>query len=526
MVAAAGEGTGGDGAAESTKLTGPDLGRGIDAAALADGDKLLGHANGEQVLLARVHDEYFAIGASCTHYGGPLAEGAVVGDTIRCPWHHACFSLRNGESLRAPALNPVACYRVERRASRVVVGDKVERDPLAASYPTQHPGQGLSKVVIVGAGAAGTAAAEMLRRSGFRGEVTVVDDDDGAPYDRPNLSKDYLAGNAPEEWIPIRPAGFYDEHRISLVRGRATKLDPGARALHIDGRAPLSFDALILATGAEPIRLPIPGADQPHVHYLRTLRDSRSIIAAAGRASNAVVIGASFIGLEVAASLRTRNPKLAVHVVAPEAVPLERVMGRDLGAFIKSLHEEHGVIFHLQQTSTAIDRDTVVLASGERLTADLVVIGVGVRPRLQLAQDAGLHVDNGVLVDEYLVTSIPHIYAAGDIARWPDPHSGARIRVEHWVVAERQGQTAARNVLGARERFDQVPFFWSAHYDVSINYVGHSERPDKLDVSGSAADRDVAVRFIENDRTAALATIFRDRESLDEEIAMERRLTT
>jgi NADPH-dependent 2,4-dienoyl-CoA reductase/sulfur reductase-like enzyme len=262
------------------------------------------------------------------------------------------------------------------------------------------------------------------------------------------------------------------------------------------------------------------------VHYLRTLRDSRSIIAAAGAASKAVVIGASFIGLEVAASLRARNPKLAVHVVAPEALPLERVMGRSLGQFIKSLHEEHGVVFHLQQTSTAIDAEAVVLASGERLTADLVVIGIGVRPRLQLAQDAGLRVEKGVLVNEYLETSAPGIYAAGDIARWPDPHSGSAVRVEHWIVAERQGQTAARNVLGARERFDQVPFFWSAHYDVSINYVGHSERPERIDVSGSAPARDVAVRFIERDRTAALATIFRDSESLDEEIAMERRLTT
>src|SRR5690348_2669749 len=507
--------------AETEKLSGPDLAEGIDASALKDGGKLLGHANGGQVLLARVKDEYFAIGATCTHYGGPLAEGVLVGDTVRCPWHHACFSLRNGEALRAPALNPVACWRVDRRGGTVIVRDKVERDPLAPTYPERPARSSLSKVVIVGAGAAGTAAAEMLRRCAFEGEVIVVDDDEGSPYDRPNLSKDYLAGNAPEEWIPIRPPGFYDEHRITIVRGRATKLDPASRQLHVDGRAPLAFDALILATGAEPIRLTTPGADQPHVHYLRTLRDSRAIIAAAGRARNAVVIGASFIGLEVAASLRTRNAKLPVHVVAPEALPLERVMGRDLGQFIQSLHQEHGVTFHLQQTATRIERDAVVLANGERIAADLVVVGVGVRPRVQLAQDAGLRVDNGVLVDEYLETSARGIYAAGDIARWPDPHSGALIRVEHWVVAERQGQTAARNILGARERFDQVPFFWSAHYDVSINYVGHAERPERVEVDGSAKDRDVAVRFIEGGACHALATIFRDKESLDAEVAME-----
>jgi NADPH-dependent 2,4-dienoyl-CoA reductase/sulfur reductase-like enzyme/nitrite reductase/ring-hydroxylating ferredoxin subunit len=504
------------------KLEGPDLATGVSADTLADGDKLLGHAKGEQVVLARVGDDFFAIGATCTHYGGPLAEGALVGDTVRCPWHHACFSLRNGEALRAPALNPVACWRVERRADRITVVEKVERDPLSPSYPDQYHDAALSKVVIVGGGAAGSAAAEMLRRCGFRGDVTVVDDDDGAPYDRPNLSKDYLAGNAPEEWIPIRPPGFYDQYRVVFVRGRATRIDPRLRVVHVEGRQPIPYEALILATGAEPVRLTIPGADQPQVHYLRTLRDSRSIIDAAGRATNAVVIGASFIGLEVAASLRTRNSKLSVHVLAPEVLPLERVMGRDLGQFIQSLHEEHGVVFHLQQTATRIDRDAVTLSNGERLAADLVVVGVGVRPRLQLAEDAGLRIENGVVVDEYLQTSVPGIYAAGDIARWPDPRSPKPIRVEHWVVAQRQGQTAARNVLGAREHFDQVPFFWSAHYDVSINYVGHAEKPDRVEVDGDAEKRDVAVRFISRENTAALATIFRDAESLEQEIEMER----
>ena len=506
----------------ATKLSGPDLAEGIDASSLQDGEKLLGHVNGEQVLLARVKGDYLAIEATCTHYGGPLAEGELVGDTVRCPWHHACFSLRNGEALRAPALNPVSCWRVERRAGRIIVREKVQRDPLTPTYPGVAVSSKVSKIVIIGAGAAGTAAAEMLRRCGFRGDVTLIDEDDGSPYDRPNLSKDYLAGNAPEEWIPIRPAGFYAEHGIVVVKARATKLDVAGQTVQVTGGAPVSYDALILATGAEPVRLTTPGADLPHVHYLRSLRDSRSIIAATEHATHAVVIGASFIGLEVAASLRTRNASCTVDVVAPEKLPLERVMGRDLGQFIKSLHEEHGVVFHLEQTATRIEREAVTLANGDRLAADLVVVGVGVRPRLQLAEDAGLRIEKGVLVNEYLETSAPRVYAAGDIARWPDPQSGAPIRVEHWVVAERQGQTAARNILGARERFDQVPFFWSAHYDVSINYVGHAEHWDRVDVDGVPKDRDVTVRFINDNRTRAVATIFRDKESLDAEIAMER----
>ncbi len=508
---------------DAPALSGPDFDAGIDASTVAEGEKLLGHAQGEPVLLARIGEELFAIGASCTHYGGPLGEGELVGDTIRCPWHHACFSVRTGEALRAPALNPVARWNVEQRGSKVFVTTKVERDPLAPTYPpvgdpgrAPHP----DRVVILGAGAAGTAAAEMLRRCAFAGQITVIDSEPDSPYDRPNLSKDYLAGNAPEEWIPIRAAGFYNDHHIEVVRARATRVDLDARRVELDQHPAVGYDALLIATGAEPIVLDLPGGKQPHVHYLRSLADSRAIVERAKVSQRAVVIGASFIGLEVAASLRTRG--LEVHVVAPEKLPLERVMGAELGAFIKALHEEKGVVFHLETGATEINSDSVTLKSGERLAADLVVIGVGVRPRLGIAESAGLKIDRGVVVDEFLRTSDPRVWAAGDIARWPDRRSGAAIRVEHWVVAERMGQTVARNILGAQERFDSVPFFWSAHYDVSINYVGHAESWDRIDVKGSAAARDVAVRFVKGPRTLAVATIFRDNESLDAEIAFER----
>jgi NADPH-dependent 2,4-dienoyl-CoA reductase/sulfur reductase-like enzyme len=384
----------------------------------------------------------------------------------------------------------------------------------------RHTPSTLRSVVIVGAGAAGTAAAEMLRRCGFDGSVTIVDDDVDAPYDRPNLSKDYLAGNAPEEWIPLRPPGFHEQHRIEVVRGRATRIDLPTRRLEVEGREALSFNALLLATGAEPVHLNLPGEDTGPVHYLRSLADSRRIIEAAKQAKRAVVIGGSFIGLETAASLRARG--LEVHVVAPEAVPLERVMGHELGGFIRALHEEKGVLFHLGRKPARIERDAVLLDDDSRLAADLVVIGVGVRPRLTLAEQAGLSIDRGVVVDEWLESSVAGIFAAGDIARWPDPRTGDRIRVEHWVVAERMGQTAARNILGARERFDDVPFFWSAHYDVSINYVGHAERWNTAVMDGDPARHDVAVRFDGAGKPLALATIFRDGESLDFEIALER----
>jgi NADPH-dependent 2,4-dienoyl-CoA reductase/sulfur reductase-like enzyme/nitrite reductase/ring-hydroxylating ferredoxin subunit len=496
-----------------TQLSGPDLSQGISSADLPDGGQVVGHTGGEAVLVVRRGEEVFAVGATCTHYGGPLGEGLVVDDTVRCPWHHACFSLRTGEAVRAPALNPVACFRVDREGDKVFVRTKIEEAP-------KRSASGPDPVVIAGAGAAGNAVAETLRKEGYGGRIVVIGPEPDIPYDRPNLSKDYLAGNAPEEWIPLHPKDFYDERRIELMLGTPVKgIDPQGKTLTLgDGRT-LAWGALVLATGAEPIRLPIPGFDLPHVHLLRSLADSRAIIEKAKGAKRAVVLGASFIGLEVAASLRHRG--LEVTVAAPEDRPLVRVMGPDLGDFIRGLHEEHGVVFKLGTKPAAITATEVRLENGESVPADLVVAGIGVRPRVALAEAAGLKVDNGVLVDEHLRTSAPGIWAVGDIARWPDPHSGQRIRVEHWVVAERQGQTAALNILGKDQPFDAVPFFWSQHYDVSINYVGHAEKWDSADVTGSLADRNATVTFRTGGRILAVATVFRDKESLEAERAME-----
>jgi NADPH-dependent 2,4-dienoyl-CoA reductase/sulfur reductase-like enzyme/nitrite reductase/ring-hydroxylating ferredoxin subunit len=472
------------------------------------------------VLLARVCDEFFAIGATCSHYGGPLAEGLLVGGTVRCPWHHACFSLRSGEAVRAPAFNPMPCWRVEKADGKVFVREKIE--PAAGpKTKARSSGDKASRVVIVGGGAAGFAAAEMLRREGFDGSLTLISSDESAPYDRPNCSKDYLAGNAPEDWMALRPDDYYRNQSIDLqLRVEVNEIDPHVRQVTLANGRSVPFDKLLLATGAQPVRLDVPGADQPHVHTLRSLADSRAIIAKAKEARRAVVIGASFIGLEVAASLRARN--IEVHVVAPEHRPLERVLGREYGDFIRGLHEEHGVVFHLEDTASAIDANNVRLKGGATLPADLVVVGIGVRPRIQLAERAGLKIDRGVTVNDYLETSAPGIFAAGDIARWPDPHSGDALRIEHWVVAERQGQTAARNILGHNEAFAEVPFFWSQHYDVPINYIGHAEKWDGVDIDGDIKARDCLVRYRRNGKVLAVASIFRDVENLREEVAMER----
>jgi NADPH-dependent 2,4-dienoyl-CoA reductase/sulfur reductase-like enzyme/nitrite reductase/ring-hydroxylating ferredoxin subunit len=502
--------------ADEKTRAGPDLTKGVPLSSIADDGALLAHVGEEAVLLVRQGAEVFAIGPECTHYHGPFAEGIVTDGAVRCPWHHACFDLRTGEALHAPALSPVACWKVERQGDTVTVREKMEPMRRPRGKASTSP----DRIVIVGGGAAGFAAAEMLRRQGYQNAITMLSSDDAPPVDRPNLSKDYLAGNAPEDWVPLRPDDFYKENNIDLrLRTEVGKIDVRGNAIVLKDGGSVPYDRLLLATGAEPVRLPIPGADLPQVHTLRSLADCRAIIKAADSAKRAVVIGASFIGLEAAASLRAR--KLEVHVIAPEKRPLERVFGPQMGDFIRKLHEEHGVIFHLEDTSEAIAQSRVKLKSGGTLDAGLVVVGVGVRPRIALAEAAGLAIDRGVTVDATLQTSAPNIFAAGDIARWPDPHTGENIRVEHWVVAERQGQTAALNMLGMGQRYDAVPFFWSQHYDVPINYVGHAEKWDDIAIEGDIAAKDCVLRYRRNGKALAVASIFRDKESLEAEIAME-----
>ena len=503
-------------AQEQSTPSSPDLTQGV---ALKDfpGDRLVGHVGDQDVLLVKSGTEFFAIDAHCSHYHGPLVDGLVVDGNIRCPWHHACFDLRTGEATRAPAFNALSCWRVEKNNETIFVREKLERAiRVAKPKATGAP----DKIVIVGGGAAGFAAAEMLRRENYRGGIVMLSNEAAAPIDRPNLSKDYLADSAPEDWMPLRSDSFYSDAKIDLhLNADVEAIDTKARSVTVAGGGTYHYDRLLLATGAEPVRLPIPGAAQPHVHVLRSLADSRAIIAAAKNARRALVIGASFIGLEVAAALRARD--IEVHVVAPEQRPMERVLGPQIGDLIRALHEEHGVIFHLEDTVVAIKGKRARLKNGETIEADLVVVGIGVQPRLALAEKTGLALDRGVTVNAYLETSGPGIYAAGDIARWPDPHSGENIRVEHWVVAQRQAQTAARNMLGRQEKFVAVPFFWSQHYDVPINYVGHAERWDGIEVEGDIPSKDCLVRYKRKGRVLAVASIYRDLASLQAELEME-----
>jgi NADPH-dependent 2,4-dienoyl-CoA reductase/sulfur reductase-like enzyme/nitrite reductase/ring-hydroxylating ferredoxin subunit len=494
------------------KLVGPDLTEeGIAADNVGSEIPAVGHVDGKPVIVLRTKAGLRAVGGRCTHYGAPLGDGLSDGAQIHCPWHHAIFDLATGEAVGAPALNPIPVYRATERDGQIYV-----TGPVDSQTELRTPPSSPESVVIIGAGAAGATAAETLRRHGYTNPITLIGDE--APVDRPNLSKDYLAGTAPEEWMPLRGVDFYQKNDIDLIfDARVVGLDPGQRQIKLaDGRQ-LRYGALLLAPGAEPRRLSIEGADLPHVHYLRSFEDSRRIIGDLEGAKDAAIVGAGFIGLEVAASLRHRG--LNVAVVEPEEVPLARAVGETLGRFALALHQENAVVFHLGRTVAEIRAKEVVLDNGTTIPADLVVVGIGVIPRVDLAEQAGLEVDDGILVDDRLRTSDPYIWAAGDAARYPDPRAGV-VRIEHWVLAQRQGQAAARNMLGHDLAFADPPFFWSQHYDVPINMTGTAEGFDEEVVVGSAIDRDVLVGYRKGGVVRALASIYRDLESLRAEQAL------
>ena len=495
-----------------SKLVGPDLTEdGIAAGDVGDELPAVGHVDGKPVIVLRTKAGLRAVGGRCSHYGGPLGDGLSDGEHIHCPWHHAIFDLATGEAVGAPALNPIPVYMATEREGRVYVSGPVD-SPTEVRSPPSSP----QSVVIIGAGAAGATAAETLRRYGYTNPIALIGDE--APVDRPNLSKDYLAGTAPEEWMPLRGTDFYQKHEIDLiVDARVVSVDSAGRRVELDDGRRVPYGALLLAPGAEPKRLSIKGADLPHVHYLRSFEDSRRIIAHLDGAKDAMIVGAGFIGLEVAASLRHRG--LNVAVVETEAVPLTRAVGETLGRFALALHQEHGVVFHLGRSVTEINEKAVVLDDGTTIPADLIVVGIGVIPQVDIAEQSGLEVDGGIVVDDRLRTSDPHIWAAGDAARYPDRRAGM-IRIEHWVLAQRQGQTAARNILGHDLAFDEPPFFWSQHYDVPINMTGTAQDFDEEVVVGNANDRDVLVGYRKGGVIRGLASIYRDLDNLRAEQAL------
>ena len=496
--------------------TGPDLSQGVALARFPAEHVLAGRVGDAPVLVARVGAEYFAVDGACTHYGAALADGLVDGETVRCPLHHACFSLRTGAALSAPAFDGLERWRVEIEGGRLFVRTRIGAAPQAPAAVAAD----VRSVVIVGGGAAGFACADRLRRLGYDGKLTIFSADPDPPCDRPNLSKDYLAGTAPEEWIPLRGPEWYHERSIDLrLVTEIVAVDPGARTVIAASGETWQFDRLLLATGAEPVRLP--GLESGRAHVLRSLADARALVAGAEAGARAAIVGSSFIGLEAAAALRARG--FEVEIISLDTIPFERVLGRDIGAFFQRLHERQGVRFRLGRTVAGFDGRRLKLDDGSLVEADFVLLGVGVRPRTALAETAGIAVGNGILVDPWLETNIAGIHAAGDAAAYPDPLTGRPIRVEHWVAAERQGQAAAANMLGLRTRFEDVPFFWTEQYGVALRYVGHAPGWDEVRIDG-AIGGDFTARYYSGGALRASASVGRDRVALEDELLLERRV--
>ena len=489
-------------------------------------------ADGPKVLLVRRQGQYYALAPQCPHYGAPLEKGRLVGDQLVCPWHHACFRVQDGSLCEPPALDALPSFPVRVEGGRVYV--QLPADPPAqAGKPDQTPTAEVGGApapeappatdhrhtyVIVGGGAAGQFAAQTLRAEGFAGRVVLVTADAAAPYDRTKLSKAYLAGKTGPDGLPLRQPDFYAEHHIELrTNTRITGLDRARQELQLHDAAPLRYDQLLLAPGSVANTLrQLPGHDLPGVFVLRTQADADALLKAAEKARQVVVIGSSFIGMESASSLISAERK--VTVIAKEKVPFESVLGPEVGQMFRQLHEENGVRFEAEAEVAALtDKDGRVagvrLKSGQELPADLVVLGVGVRPATDFLKDAfELEKDGGLVVDEYLRAG-ENIYAAGDLARFPAV-TGDALRIEHWRVAQQHGRLAARNMLGQRRPYAAAPYFWTQQYGKSLRYAGHAEKWDDIRYLGDVAKQDFLAFYIQDDQVKAAAGMNHDPEMI------------
>jgi apoptosis-inducing factor 3 len=473
---------------------------------LKDGDLKEVMVGETRVLLTRIKGKFQAIGGVCTHYGGYLAEGCLSGTGVFCPWHLSRFNVITGDAEEPPALDAVPRFDVRVEGDDVIVsvpdGAADRRVPAMAGY---NPGADQRIFVILGAGAAGNAAAETLRQDGFQGRILMLTHENSLPYDRPNVSKGYLYGDAGEESLPWRPEQFYRQHDIEIRFGhRVTRADSKAKLLEITTGARLSYDTLLLATGGEALPLTVPGGDLANVFTLRIIEDARQIIAAAAQGERAVVAGASFIGMEAAYSLTKRG--LQVTVTSPAAVPFARQLGLEVGRVIQQVFEEHGVSFRLGRRVSRLEGtgkvEAAVLDDGERLPADLVIAGIGVKPATHFLQDVPLNPDGSVTVDRYLRVA-PNLYAAGDIASFPDWRTGQLIRIEHWRLAQQHGRVAAHNMAGQQVEFRDTPFFWSELFELMPMYVGYAADWDELLVHGELPARNFIAFYVKGGKVRA-----------------------
>ncbi|HSD63063.1 MAG TPA: FAD-dependent oxidoreductase [Ignavibacteriaceae bacterium] len=467
------------------------------------------------VLLCRIEDEYFAVGANCTHYGAPLEEGVLKGDTIICPWHHACFNAKTGDMLEPPAMDSLPKYEV-----------KIKGDAVQINVPEKIEGSRIPKMVrndakadnrtfiILGAGGSAYGAVQSMRENGFKGNIIMITYEDKNPYDRPNLSKDYLSGSADPAWMPLRPDSFYDDYGIDIKTGTLIKsVDLKTKIVSLQNGGNLKYDKLLIATGGVPRKLEVPGADLQNIFYLRSFKDADEIIKVIRNSKKAVVIGTSFIGMETAFSLKERN--IDVTVIGREETPFERVFGKEIGNMLRNEHEEKGISFKLKSKIKALRGDSkvksILLESGEEIETDFVIAGIGVVPATQFLSGIDLLKDGSLKTDAYLRVQ-EDVYASGDVATFPDFRTGDSIRVEHWRLAAQLGRTAGANMAGKKIKYEEVPFFWTVQAGLNLRYAGFIKEWDEIITDGNISQKEFISYYVKNNKILAAAGINRDKE--------------
>ena len=479
-----------------------------------------------QLLLSKVNDKFYATGAFCTHYGAPLEKGILCGERIVCPWHNACFNAIAGEQEEPPGLDSLSSFptKVEGDNVLVTVPEAIpqQRTLAMAKY---RPRADHRTFVVLGAGAAGMVAVEILRQKGFQGKLILVSAEDKLPYDRTELSKNYLQAQAEEDSLHLRSCEFYDQNDIELRFGQAvTKLDAVGKYLTFEDGSSLNYDSLLLATGGAARELDVPGADLENIFTIRQTEDVNSILSAVKDAQKALIIGSSFIGMEAAASLTQQG--LEVTVVSPSDVPFKKILGDQLGKMLQKLHEKNGVTFKLGTKAIEFTGEKkveqAVLENGEKIDTDLVIVGIGVELNTNYLEEIKLHQkDHSIPVNKYLQTEMSDVYAAGDLAYFPYAPMGESTRIEHWRLAAQQGRIAAQNMLHQNDQGDSrftptvdniVPFFWSGQYDLKLRYVGHAEQWDEIYIDGDLDQPEFLAFYLQGHQIMAVAGVNRDRE--------------
>ena len=467
------------------------------------------------LLVRKASGEFCSIAAHCSHSGAPLANGVLSEDHVICPWHNACFNVCTGQQQEPPGLNDLASFEtwVQDGQVHVRVPESLPQHMPPAMTP-YAPSADLRTFVILGAGAAGSAAAEQLRQSGFAGKIQMITAEDRLPYSRTALSKTYLQEGQVDGPPPMRSPKFYEENGIEVLTSKfAQKVDPDARQIQFSDGTQLHYDQLLIATGGKARQLAVKGTDLGGIYKLRSAEDAHQILDHIRCKTRAVVIGSSFIGMEAASSLKQRG--LEVTVISPDRVPLQRVLGAEVGQVFRKLHEANGVQFCFGEKAAAFSGDgeveAVELKSGKRLETDLVVVGIGVEPATEFLPDALRNEDQSVSVSDRFQLR-DRLYAVGDIAQFPSAQTGESVRIEHWRLAMQQGRVAARNMAGERDEYTGVPFFWTGQFDLKLRYVGHSENWDEVVIEGDLEGREFLAFYLEGDRVAAVAGCGRDRD--------------